>query len=504
MSTDDSQLQQVIQTLQQHNAVASQHSDIEKELQRVNREMYERNVELAIRNQTLSVLRKLYEIINTSLGVNETADKLITAIVTELKFQGGAIALIDADANVLKSTAVFRRDVDSSNTLVIDAITLLKQLSLSLTQADNFAVDCAVNRKVRMTNSIYDIVTPLVNQKKADELQQVLGVQTLVLYPIIFAGLNFGVLIIGLDKHVGDLSRAERELLHELIYVVGIAIDRAKLYSDLKEANEKLKALDKLKDDFVSVASHELRTPMTAIKSYLWMALSGKGGELSEKQKYYLDRSYSSTDRLIKLVNDMLNISRIESGRMTYDMQKVDMTALANDVITDVKPRADELGIKIEVRVEGDGLSVEAVLADADKIKEVLFNIVGNSLKFTPKDGTITINLSRKNTMIQCDVTDTGAGLGPEDLAKLFQKFGLLPGSYTINKTDQQGTGLGLFITKSIIEKHGGEITASSEGLGKGATFTFTLPVFDQQKFEEFHKGQEGKEKIGMIHTAVV
>ena len=94
----------------------------------------------------------------------------------------------------------------------------------------------------------------------------------------------------------------------------------------LRLANIRLEELDKLKDDFVSVASHELRTPMTAIKSYLWMAIAGKGGEINEKQKYYLDRAYKSTDRLIKLVNDMLNISRIESGRMNFNMQKVDIT----------------------------------------------------------------------------------------------------------------------------------------------------------------------------------
>ena len=503
MVADDQQLHTVLRKLQQRVGSTVQ-TDVEKELARVNREMYERNVELAIRNQTLSLLRKMYEIINTSLGIKETAQKLVSAIVTELKFQGGAIALIDKQEDLLKSVAIYRRELDHNNQKLITAQEYLGSLSISLKTLDNFAVDACITKRTRLTNSLYDVLQPLVDQKKADELQQILGVATMVVYPIIFAGETFGVLIIGLDKHVGDLSRAEREALHELIEVVGIAIDRAQLYASLKEANEKLKALDKLKDEFVSVASHELRTPMTAIKSYLWMALAGKGGAISEKQKYYLDRAYSSTDRLIKLVNDMLNISRIESGRMTYDMEKVDLGKVINDVIADVKPRSDELGVSIMLKEEEGKSKIETVLADADKIKEVLFNLIGNSLKFTPKGGSITITLKPKDTLVECSVLDTGAGISAEDLQKLFQKFGLLAGSYTINKTDQQGTGLGLFITKSIIEAHGGTILAYSEGVGKGATFSFTLPIFNQKKWEEFHKSQEGKEKISMIHTAVV
>lgn len=505
----------IIQRLQQYAGFKD--ADMAKELVHVNRQIYERNVELAIRNQTLSLLRKIYEIINTSIGVKETAQKLISAIGTELKFQAGVIALIDKQENLLKSTAFFRRDFDEIDKNIATAHQYLANLSLSLQNRENFAVDCVMKRRTRLTNSLYDVIAPLVDEKKAEELQKTLGIATLVLYPIVFGNATFGVLIISLDKHVGDLSRAEREALHELIGVVGIAIDRVKLYSELKEANEKLKALDKLKDEFVSVASHELRTPMTAIKSYLWMALAGKGGAITEKQRYYLDRAYSSTDRLIKLVNDMLNISRIESGRMTYDMEKVDLSQLINDVIADVKPRADELGVSIvyDTRYTIHD-TIPAVLADADKIKEVLFNLVGNSLKFTQKGGSITIILKKvqnnpisprfggSSTLVECSVLDTGVGISAEDMDKLFQKFGLIPGSYTINKTDQQGTGLGLFITKSIIEAHGGTISAYSPGVGKGAKFSFTVPVFDQQKWEQFHEAQEGKEKIGMIHTAVV
>lgn len=478
---------------------------VAEELARVNKEMYERNVELAIRNKTLSVLGKIYEIINTSAGVSETAQKVIEAIVGELNFQGGAIALLDQETKHLQTTAIFHNGEVTPE--IAKYHDMIKKMMVSLDNLDNFAVKSVVFKKTRLTNSLYDLLVPMVSTVQADEMQKILGVATLVIYPISFANRMYGTFVLSLQKHVGDLSRAERETIHELIEVIGIAIDRAKLYADLKDANEQLKALDKLKDDFVSVASHELRTPMTAIKSYLWMAIMGKGGDITEKQKYYLDRAYNSTDRLIKLVNDMLNISRIESGRMTFDMKEVDMVKLVSDVIIDVKPRADELGIAVELK----NADAPHVLADADKIKEVLFNLMGNSLKFTPKGGHITVYLEKKaseiqgmqNGMLECRVVDDGAGLDADDLAKLFQKFGLLSGSYTVNKTDQQGTGLGLFITKSIIEAHKGTITATSEGVGKGATFIFMLPVYDASLQNEFAQKQAGKEKVDMIHTAV-
>ena len=476
--------------------------DSSKEIAHITETMYEQNLELAVQNKMLSTIRGIYEAIASTVGIKKTTDVLIETIVKELNFRGGAIALTNKQENTLKAISVFHNDTRTPE--INQILALFETLAIPLDEKNNMALECVISGKTRLTNEMYDVVKPLVAEKIAKQMQEQLGVVSMLLFPILFGPERIGVLIVSLDKRVGDLSRVEREALREVAGLVGIAIDRALLYANLQDANEKLKALDKLKDDFVSVASHELRTPMTAIKSYLWMALSGRGGELSEKQKYYLDRSYSSTDRLIKLVNDMLNISRIESGRMTYDMEKVDMNQLVNDVITDVKPRSDELGITISSKIDDGGLSINPVLADPDKIKEVLFNVIGNSLKFTPKGGTIIVHLNTKDSMVICNVVDTGAGISKEDMEKLFQKFGLLAGSYTINKTDQQGTGLGLFITKSIIEKHGGTITAVSEGIGKGATFSFTLPIFDQQKYEEFHKAQEGKEKLGMIHTAVV
>ena len=284
-----------------------------------------------------------------------------------------------------------------------------------------------------------------------------------------------------------------------------MAVQNSSLYTSVKEsaeqlerANEKLKELDKLKDEFVSLASHELRTPMTAIKSYLWMTLKGDAGEINEKQKQYLDRAYMSVDRLIKLVNDMLNISRIESGRLTVNMQKVDIYEITEEVLDEVRPKANEQGVNI---VFSPNQTISPVLADADKIKEVIFNLVGNSLKFTPKDGSITITFRLNGEFLETEIKDTGSGISNENISKLFQKFGMIPESYVMNKT-ASGTGLGLYICRSIIEIHKGKIWVTSDGVGKGAAFCFTLKVFNEKDALEFGNS-DIKDEVGIVHTQV-
>jgi len=330
-----------------------------------------------------------------------------------------------------------------------------------------------------------------------------------------------GLLVLG-EKKSGEIySQQDIDVLEIFGPEVSVALHNAESYEeiskfnitlkdevnratkDLKDANEKLKALDKLKNEFVSVASHELRTPMTAIKSYLWMALEGKGGKLNEKQKYYVQRGYNSVDRLIRLVNDMLNISRIESGKISIDLKPVDIIKLAQEVVDEILPRAKEVDVTIDMPKP---TALPLVLADQDKIKEVLFNLIGNSLKFTPKGGSVTVRFEQKGDFVETSVTDTGAGISPDDKGKLFQKFGLLEGSYITNQTStHMGTGLGLYICRAIIDLHHGEIKADSEGKGKGSTFSFTLRKFKESEYHTLKNegSQDTSSGVDLIHTQI-
>lgn len=310
-----------------------------------------------------------------------------------------------------------------------------------------------------------------------------------------------GVLILG-EKASGETySGEDLKVLEILTPEVAVAfanaksVDKIKRFnitlseevkkatSDLQNANNRLKELDKLKDDFVSIASHELRTPMTAIKSYLWMAIYKPDMKLTEKMNKYISRAYISTERLINLVNDMLNVSRIEAGRIEIRPQVFDIATLIDEVMGEVTAKAVEKMIKLNVVKS----QTPQVFADPDKVHQVLLNLVGNSLKFVSTDGEISISFFADGQFLDISVKDNGVGISKDDLSKLFQKFGRLDSSYVAAAT-AGGTGLGLFITKNLVELMGGKVWATSEGLGKGTTFTFSLPIANQKVLAEAEK----------------
>lgn len=318
-----------------------------------------------------------------------------------------------------------------------------------------------------------------------------------------------GILVLS-EKASGDLySEQDIKILEIVSSEVAVAIQNAKSYDkikkfnliltdevekatkDLQNANNRLKELDRLKDDFVSIASHELRTPMTAIRSYAWMALYKSDIPLSERLKRYLSRTLISTERLINLVNDMLNISRIESGRVEILPKSFSILELVKDVVIEVAEKAKEKNINLVI----NPTPLPSAFADPDKVHQVLLNLIGNALKFTPQNGTITINFYSDNKIIETSIKDNGVGISNEDLIRLFKKFGRLDNSYVAAATSG-GTGLGLFICKSLIELMQGKITAHSDGLNKGSTFTFSLPVAstdilkDPQKYTNKVKGE--------------
>ncbi len=232
------------------------------------------------------------------------------------------------------------------------------------------------------------------------------------------------------------------------------------------------KELEKTKDDFISVTSHELRTPMTIIKSYLWMLGNEKKGTLNDKQKEYLEKAIKGAERMLNLINDTLNISRIEQGRIEFKMEMANFKEILDEICTDFKIKTDEKNIYLK-----ETLMIEneiKVFVDRNKLREIITNFLGNSYKFT-KEGGIEIKVEpTEDNKIKVSIIDTGRGIDPEDLPKLFHKFGRLDNSYT-TVAESGGTGLGLYIVKSLVEKMGGEVGCASDGLNKGSTFWFTL-----------------------------
>ncbi|OGY23489.1 MAG: hypothetical protein A2172_04725 [Candidatus Woykebacteria bacterium RBG_13_40_15] len=238
-----------------------------------------------------------------------------------------------------------------------------------------------------------------------------------------------------------------------------------------------IKELERAKSEFVSLASHELRTPLTVINGYLSLLLSGDigkiDGEIDNKSFMVVTKKiYSETNRLTKLVEDLLNVSRIEEGRLKINFRKVQFTETVSEVINDLKPIAEQKNIKLMVNNELSGRQ-DLVLIDRDKIKQVLVNLIDNAIKYTKDGGRVKIEFFAKDGEITTEISDTGIGIRQELLPRVFEKFQQATGSYL---KENKGSGLGLFIVKSLVEFHNGKVWAESE-LKKGSKFTFTLPL---------------------------
>lgn len=311
-----------------------------------------------------------------------------------------------------------------------------------------------------------------------------------------------GLLLLGVKESGEIYSDQDLKVLEILAPEIAVAIQNSKSYdkikkfnvilteeinkatADLKAANQKLEMLDRLKNDFVSIASHELRTPMTAIRSYAWMALNRSDVPLSKTLEKYIARILISTERLVNLVNDMLNISRIESGKIEIIPEPVDLFSLVKDIIDEVYfSKSEEKKIEFAVLEK----LVPKVFADPEKLRQVFLNLVGNSLKFTPNGGKITFDFFSDGKTVEISVSDTGVGISKDDMSKLFHKFSRLDNSYTAAATSG-GTGLGLYISRNLVELMHGKIRASSEGLGKGSTFTVSLPAATQDVLKDSEK----------------
>ncbi len=228
--------------------------------------------------------------------------------------------------------------------------------------------------------------------------------------------------------------------------------------------------VDRMKSEFVSLVSHELRTPLTSIKGYVDLLLDGEVGELAEDQVEFLGIVKASADRLVSLVNDLLDISRIESGKIELKRAPEDLTALIRQAASTLRPQIEGKRQDLVLDLPAD---LPPVLGDADRITQILVNLLSNAHKYTPAGGHIAVRAHAGMQQIQVQVSDTGIGLSPEEQAQLFTRF-----FRAHNRATQEagGTGLGLAITRSLVEMHGGQITVESAP-GQGSTFSFTLPI---------------------------
>lgn len=281
-----------------------------------------------------------------------------------------------------------------------------------------------------------------------------------------------GYVVRSLQKVESELLRANNELLR-----------MNKIYS---RVNRRLKEIDQMKTEFISVASHQMRTPLSATKWVLRMILDGDLGPLNVQQKEMLAKGYQTNERMIMLINDLLDVSRIEEGRFQYRFVHMSLEEVVDSSIQELSESIKKKDIKFVYKKPKTDLP--KVNIDPQKMRLVVQNLVDNALKYTPAGGQITISLKDEKTHVICGITDSGVGIPRDQQSRIFSKFFRAD---NVIRMQTDGSGLGLFIVKSIIEKHHGYVWFESTE-GRGATFYFSLPLqpvaLDTTKFEEFIK----------------
>jgi len=246
--------------------------------------------------------------------------------------------------------------------------------------------------------------------------------------------------------------------------------ERKRTEEQLRLANKQLDKATRAKSEFLANMSHELRTPLNSIIGFSEVLQDEKIGQLTEKQAKYITNVLTSGRHLLGLINDLLDISKVESGKMELLLNEFSFPQLINSINTILKELAFKKKIAINTHIVPE---ISVINADETKVKQIMYNLLSNAIKFTPDGGKVDIQADIKDEQLRVSVTDTGIGIKPEDMDKLFKTFQQIDSEYT---QKYGGTGLGLALTKKLVELHGGKIWAESE-FGKRSTFTFTIPL---------------------------
>lgn len=425
---------------------------------------YNESLDVALQRQALMVGRSIYALLKNDLADQAMLQEKIKALAQKnAEFQ---------ELTVLEPEDENFKIIASSQKEKIGQIINFAFYQIAWLQPDNDAL---------ATDSLSLAMTPEGEEiVKAFTYEDRFWLVTMPMQNI--EGEKQALLTIKLSsKIVDDLTNSNRNIsLIILVFTVLVAIlflSAAVRLWDYAILYRKIKEVDQMKDEFISIASHELRTPVTGIRGYISMVLDGTFGEINDKLKETMRMVQGSSDRLAILVEDLLNVSRIEQGRFKMNKENLNVNQIIKDTIAELKVQADEKKLALKYRPHTEKLPL--IRIDIDRFKQVLINLIGNGIKYTEK-GSVKILTEEKDKgrMLEIKIKDTGMGMSAKDSERLFEKFYRVQSEKT---KDITGTGLGLWITKKIVEMMHGEILVSSiENTGTQVTLRF--PIIKNKK----------------------
>ena len=433
------------------------------------------------RKTQLSWLDTLYRIVrdvNSSLSLKATLKTIVGQATDLLKVERTSLLLLDKKGKVLK-------------------IHSATGLSPFIIRTSRIKVGEGVSGWVARTGKPLLIQDISKDKRFKKKIGGRYSTDSLLTVPLKAKGKTIGILNVNNKKGKGLFTKADLELLTALADEAGIALHNATLFDELVQANERLKELDKLKSDFVAKVSHELRTPLATTRYLMTAVEHDMKGEETDRQKEYLDLVKGNLDRLTRLIDNLLDFSKLEAGRFELKKERVDLTDIAEKVIEALRKKGEEKGVQLKFVASR---VLPPTYLDQDRMIEVLINLVDNAIKYTPRGGSVSVDMKKENGKILLTIQDTGIGIRKEDQEKLFEKFRQLSPS----RHHEKGVGLGLAIVKEIVALHHGKIWVASEE-GKGSTFSVLIPILSDEAFflerfsGEIQKARENGDSLALL-----
>lgn len=442
-----------------------------QEFSQITQDLYKKNVELDHTNKVLSILRQIDALV---LDQNNPTCELSQGIC-DLLFQSGNFAFVAMALSELRNIDDYQ--LKGITTVSVEDINISKLIIPRIKLSNEFLVGSSMR------------ILPLVGLDKVDikdfftdrseyisVITRLLEVESVIVCKIQSQRTLLGVLLVGLKLPADQVHASDKDLIVRISEACGVAFDNKfltaenqRVLKELARSNQKLKALDEAKDEFISMASHQLRTPLTSIKGYLSMVLEGDAGKVSKDQEQMLSQAFTSAQRMVYLIADLLNVSRLQTGKFIIEPKDVYLP----DVIAEELAQLTETAKAKEITITyNKPKEFPTLQLDDTKIRQVIMNFADNALYYTPAGGQIIIELNEHRTSVELLIVDNGIGVPKAEQHKLFAKFYRAENA---RKARPDGTGLGLFMAQKVIIASGGSTIFRSQE-GKGSTFGFTFP----------------------------
>ena len=419
-------------------------------------ELQSRTGELARSVEELQALAEVSRAVSSTLDLETVLSRIIARAIELSAAHGGVIYEYDETSQPFQVRGALRLDEDLAE--VLRATPICPGEGVAGRAA---ALRAPVQVADVLAEQTYDV-------GRIQSLFRRHGYRALLGVPLLFEQRILGVLVIW-RREAKAFAQEVVNLLQTFANQSALAVENARLFREIEHKSRQLEVASQHKSEFLANMSHELRTPLNAIIGFSEVLSERMFGELNEKQEEYSKDIHASGQHLLSLINDILDLSKIEAGRMELELSDFHLPTALDSALTLVRERAGRRGIALQMNVDG---RLGQIQADERKVRQVVLNLLSNAIKFTPEGGRIEVSATPKDGLIEVSVSDTGVGIAPEDQEAVFEEF------RQVGTADKkvEGTGLGLTLCRKFVELHGGRIWVKSQ-VGAGSTFTFTIPV---------------------------